>query len=112
VLGSADPSTRRATLQVHGNPLVSWIWIGVAVLIFGASISLWPEVSLGRLGAWGAVRASAGVTASVIMAVMLASSMSTTGALLHRTGGRVRSVHQQNDGSSNPGRLSPMETER
>ncbi len=112
VLGSADPSTRRATLQVHGNPLVSWIWIGVVVLILGASVSLWPEVSLGRLGAWGVVRASAGVSASVVMAVMLASSMATTGALLHRTDARVRALHHQNDGTSNREWVHPMETER
>ena len=36
VLGSADPASKRAQLQVHGNPFVSWIWIGVVVLILGA----------------------------------------------------------------------------
>jgi cytochrome c-type biogenesis protein CcmF len=83
VLGTADPVTKRAQLQVHSNPFVSWIWLGVLVLIFGASVSLWPEISLGRLGAWQIVRASAGVTASVIMAVMLASNMSTAGTAIY-----------------------------
>jgi cytochrome c-type biogenesis protein CcmF len=76
VLGAADPATKRAQLQVHGNPFVSWIWIGVLILIGGASVSLWPEVALGRLGAWSLARAGAGVTASVVLAVMLASNMS------------------------------------
>ena len=76
VLGAADPATKRAQLQVHGNPFVSWIWIGVVILILGASVSLWPEISLGRLGAWGTVRATAGVSASLILALTLASSMS------------------------------------
>lgn len=84
VLGSADPGTKRAQLQVHGNPFVSWIWVGVLVLVLGASVSLWPEVSLGRLGAWGIVRASAGVTTSVVLALMLASSMSTRVGVAHR----------------------------
>ncbi|HEY5959667.1 MAG TPA: cytochrome c-type biogenesis CcmF C-terminal domain-containing protein, partial [Polyangiaceae bacterium] len=75
VLGAADPVSKRAQLQVHANPFVSWIWIGVLVLIFGASISLWPEVVLSRLGAWGIARAGAGVTASVLLAVMMASSL-------------------------------------
>lgn len=85
VLGAADPATKRAQLQVHGNPFVSWIWIGVLVLVLGASVSLWPEVSLGRLGAWGIVRASAGVTTSVVLAIMLASSMSTVGKMRLRS---------------------------
>jgi cytochrome c-type biogenesis protein CcmF len=79
VLGSADPANKRAQLQVHSNPFVSWIWIGVLVLISGASVSLWPEASLGRLGVWSVVRAIAGASASVAMAVMLASSVSAAG---------------------------------
>ena len=75
VLGSADPVSKRAQLQVHSNPFVSWIWIGILVLIFGASISLWPEVAFGKLGAWGIVRSTAGVTTSIVFAIMLASSM-------------------------------------
>jgi cytochrome c-type biogenesis protein CcmF len=75
VLGSADPTSKKAQLQIHGNPFVSWIWIGILVLVLGASVSLWPDVSLGRLGVWGVVRATAGVTTSVVLAVTLASSM-------------------------------------
>jgi cytochrome c-type biogenesis protein CcmF len=60
VLGNLDLNTRVAQLQIHGNPLVSWIWIGLLVLVFGAGISLWPEVSFGRLGAWTIVRTGFG----------------------------------------------------
>jgi cytochrome c-type biogenesis protein CcmF len=56
VLASADPNTDEAQIQVHGNPFVSWIWIGITVLIFGASLSIWPEVTLGKLRAWKIVR--------------------------------------------------------
>jgi cytochrome c-type biogenesis protein CcmF len=56
VLAAADPSTDEAQMQVHGNPLVSWIWIGIFVMTLGATISLWPEVSLGKLGPWKVLR--------------------------------------------------------
>jgi cytochrome c-type biogenesis protein CcmF len=81
VLATADPTTQRAQLQVHGNPFVSWIWIGLLVLACGASISLWPDVSLGRLGAWSVVRAGASVATSTAMALLLASSISNAGVV-------------------------------
>lgn len=79
VLASADPATQRAQFQVHGNPFVSWIWIGLVILACGASISLWPDVSFGRLGAWSVVRAGASVATSTAMAIILASSLSSLG---------------------------------
>ncbi|HMA94613.1 MAG TPA: cytochrome c-type biogenesis CcmF C-terminal domain-containing protein [Polyangiaceae bacterium] len=77
VLGTADPATQRAQLQVHGNPFVSWIWIGLLVLACGATVSLWPDVSFGRLGVWNIAKASAGVATAAMMALILASSMSS-----------------------------------
>jgi len=77
VLGTADPATQRAQLQVHGNPFVSWIWLGLLILTCGATVSLWPDVSFGRLGVWKVAKASAGVTAAAMMALILASSMSS-----------------------------------
>lgn len=57
VVGSADPQTKRAEFQIHVNPLVSLIWIGVLVLILGTAVSIWPEVSWGALGVWLVARA-------------------------------------------------------
>jgi cytochrome c-type biogenesis protein CcmF len=74
VVGTVDPLTKRATFQLHLNPLVSWIWLGVLILIGGASISLFPELSFKEVGAWGYLRASAGVATSVMLAVWLAVS--------------------------------------
>jgi cytochrome c-type biogenesis protein CcmF len=45
VLGSLSQPSGRAAIQVHVNPLVSFIWFGVVVLVLGASISLWPRRS-------------------------------------------------------------------
>ncbi len=74
VLGSTDPTTQRATFHFHVNPLVSWIWVGLFILIAGASVSLWPDIRLGRVGAWNYVRSFTGVAAGIAMALWLAAS--------------------------------------
>jgi cytochrome c-type biogenesis protein CcmF len=73
-MGTADPSTKVATFRVHVNPLVSWIWIGVLILISGAFVSLWPDVSFRQLGVWSYVRASAGLASGVMFAILIATS--------------------------------------
>ncbi|MEI7893114.1 MAG: cytochrome c-type biogenesis CcmF C-terminal domain-containing protein [Myxococcales bacterium] len=50
VVGSIDPQTKMASLQIHVNPLVSWIWLGCLLLILGSVVCLWPE--LARVRAW------------------------------------------------------------
>jgi cytochrome c-type biogenesis protein CcmF len=74
VVGSVNPTTKRATFRFHVNPLVSWIWLGVVIMIGGAGISLWPEVSWRRLGVWGSLRLAAGATAGVMFSIMAASA--------------------------------------
>jgi len=51
---------------------VSWIWMGVGILMFGAVISLWPELSFRALGAWGYARAAAGVATGTMAALLIA----------------------------------------
>lgn len=46
VLASINPTTRVAHIKAFVNPLVLWIWIGAIVLILGAAVAMWPEVSL------------------------------------------------------------------
>lgn len=75
VVGNIDPQSKRATLRFHVNPLVSWLWIGVFVLLFGASVSLWPEVRFREVGVWGAVRALAGATTTILFSILLAASV-------------------------------------
>jgi hypothetical protein len=53
---------------------VSWIWIGVLILISGAFVSLWPDVSFKQLGVWSYVRASAGATSGIMFAILIATS--------------------------------------
>lgn len=108
VLGAADPVSKKAQLQVHGNPFVSWIWVGILVLIFGASISLWPEVAFQKLGAWGIVRATAGVTTSIVFAVMLASSMTPGTKVVSREEGSIRGLNSWSP--AGVGRSTPIDT--
>ncbi|MEN9580643.1 MAG: hypothetical protein RJA70_3652, partial [Pseudomonadota bacterium] len=74
IVGSVDPATKRATFRFHVNPLVSWLWIGVLVMLSGATISLWPEVSFRRLGVWGNVRLAAGAATGVMFSVLIATA--------------------------------------
>jgi cytochrome c-type biogenesis protein CcmF len=74
VVGSIDVESQRATFRIHVNPLVACIWIGVLVLILGAAVSLWPDVSLHEVSAWSYVRATAGVTSGLMFAIIFASA--------------------------------------
>jgi cytochrome c-type biogenesis protein CcmF len=74
VLGSANPQTKVATFQIHINPLVSYIWFGLIVVIFGSAICLWPDLALGESGAWAYARAAGSFTASLFFALLLAST--------------------------------------
>jgi cytochrome c-type biogenesis protein CcmF len=76
VVGQIDPQSKRATFQFHVNPLVSWIWVGLLILMTGTITSLFPELSFGEVGAWSYVRAGAGVAAGTAFAVWIAMAPS------------------------------------
>ncbi len=78
VVGQIDPQSKRATFQFHVNPLVSWIWVGLLILMTGTITSLFPELSFGEVGAWSYVRAAAGVAAGTAFAVWMAMAPSMT----------------------------------
>jgi cytochrome c-type biogenesis protein CcmF len=72
IVGMVSPQTKVAAFQIHVNPLVSFIWIGVLVLMLGASLSLWPDVSTEEVTAFSYVRAAAATATSVMFAILLA----------------------------------------
>jgi cytochrome c-type biogenesis protein CcmF len=74
VLGSANPQTKVATFQIHINPLVSYIWLGLIIVIFGSTICMWPDLALGESGAWAYARAAGSFTASIFIALLIAST--------------------------------------
>lgn len=76
IIGMINPQTKVASFQFHVNPLVNFIWIGVGILIFGAMISMWPEVSLQEAGAFGYIRAFASVGTATMFAVLFAMAPS------------------------------------
>jgi cytochrome c-type biogenesis protein CcmF len=87
VVGTVSPETKVATFQVHVNPLVSWIWTGVLILMFGAVITMWPEVAVQEARGWAYLRMGGGVVSSIIFGLMLslapARAFGQSGSSLH-----------------------------
>jgi cytochrome c-type biogenesis protein CcmF len=74
IVGTINPSTKLAALQIHINPLVSWIWIGCMVLIAGSVVCMWPQLEFGESRVWAGARGVAATAASVIFGIMLAAT--------------------------------------
>lgn len=72
VVGMINPETKAASVQAHVNPLVSYVWLGVAILIVGALVAMWPEPSEESAGAFGYVRALGTAATMVMLSVLLA----------------------------------------
>jgi len=73
VVGSINPQTKVASFQIHINPLVSWIWFGAIVLIFGSIICMWPELQPAESRVWAYARGAAGAVASFTLGVIIAA---------------------------------------
>jgi cytochrome c-type biogenesis protein CcmF len=74
-LGTVNPGNKNlASLQVHVNPFVSWIWIGCLVLIAGSVVCMWPQVEPGESRVWVGARGVAATAASVFLGIMLAAT--------------------------------------
>jgi cytochrome c-type biogenesis protein CcmF len=74
VVGTVNPTSKVASFHFHVNALVSWIWFGVIVLVFGAVTAMWPDVSFAEAGVWGYARAFGAATFSVLLGVALAAT--------------------------------------
>jgi cytochrome c-type biogenesis protein CcmF len=74
IVGSINATTKVAAFQFHLNPLVSWIWIGCIVLIFGSVICMWPQLEFGESRVWAGARGLAATAASVTLGIMLAAT--------------------------------------
>ncbi|MGH7462794.1 MAG: cytochrome c-type biogenesis CcmF C-terminal domain-containing protein, partial [Longimicrobiales bacterium] len=44
VYAGKNPETDRPIIKAHLNPLVIWVWIGVAIVIFGTLVALVPNL--------------------------------------------------------------------
>jgi cytochrome c-type biogenesis protein CcmF len=72
IVGTINPSTKVATLQIHVNPLVSWIWFGCIVLIFGSIVTMWPQLEPQESRAWAFARGASAVATSVMIGLLIA----------------------------------------
>lgn len=72
VVGSINPETKIASLQIHLNPLVGWIWFGALVLIFGSFTCMWPELEPKESRVWQAAKGAGAVAASITLGILLA----------------------------------------
>ena len=53
VLGAYDADKGTAVLTLRFNPLVNFVWLGTAFLMFGFGISMWPEKKKATERAYG-----------------------------------------------------------
>ena len=72
VVGTINPETKVATLQVHMNTFVSWIWFGCMVLIVGSFLCMFPEFEPEESRVWRVVRGTGAITASITLGIILA----------------------------------------
>ncbi len=72
VVGTINPQTKLASLQIHVNPLVSFIWLGCLILIAGSVVCMFPEFREEESRVWRVARGTAAVTASVVLGIVLA----------------------------------------
>jgi cytochrome c-type biogenesis protein CcmF len=76
VVGTINPQTKTAAIQIHVNPLVSWIWLGCIVLIAGSIVCMWPQLETSESRVWSFARSGAAVAASLLVGLFIASSPS------------------------------------
>ncbi len=75
--GMMNPETKAVSLQLHVNPLVSYVWLGVIILVLGALTAMWPELSYQEAGAFAYVRAIGVAATLVMLSVLLAMAPAT-----------------------------------
>jgi cytochrome c-type biogenesis protein CcmF len=76
VIGMVNPQSKIASFQMHVNHLISFITIGVAILLLGAIIAMFPDIAFEEAGAFSYVRAAGAVGTAVIFGLLLASGAS------------------------------------
>jgi len=72
IVGTVNPESKVATLQIHVNPLVTWIWVGCMVLVLGSIVCMWPQFAPEESRAWAWGRSFAAVATSVSVGLLLA----------------------------------------
>ena len=86
VMAGFELGEQTASVEIHVNELVNWIWIGFGLLALGTGIALLPE----RVFAFATARVGAeAATATLLLISLLAAPVSvfaqTTGTLIERS---------------------------
>src|ERR1700678_4468517 len=98
IVGTINPSNKNlASLQIHINPLVSWIWLGCIILIAGSVVCMWPQLELGESRVWAGARGIAATAASVVFGIMLAATPSAHAQTMPGGSDKTGTVHVEND---------------
>ena len=97
VVGTANPQTHAASLQIHVNPLVSWIWLGCIILIGGSIVCMWPQLEPSESRAWAFARSGAAVAASVCLGILIALTPARAFAQSAGPMPHTGTVHLRND---------------
>jgi cytochrome c-type biogenesis protein CcmF len=74
IVGEVNADTKLASFHTHVNPFVSWIWVGVLVLIGGGITAMWPEVVVQEARVWSYVRMAGGLTSAILFGLLIALS--------------------------------------
>ncbi|MBS2016575.1 MAG: cytochrome c biogenesis protein CcsA [Deltaproteobacteria bacterium] len=72
VVGSINPESKVASLQIHLNPLVGWIWLGGIIIIFGSILCMWPELEPEESRVWQVARGAGAIATSITLGVVIA----------------------------------------
>ena len=73
VLAEYDPADQHVILQVHVNPLVNWVWFGVAIMFIGTITAFLPE----RAIAFATSRVPEGASTTTLVLFLLVSAGAT-----------------------------------
>ncbi len=73
VLAAYDADTKSAVLQLKFNPLVNYVWLGCAFLMFGFTVAVWPDRSRAREAVWSRRTARFALGATTLALSVLAS---------------------------------------
>ncbi len=99
VVGTINPETKAASIQVHVNALVGFIWFGCIVLICGSFLCMFPEFDPEESRVWRVARGTAAITASVTIGIILAllptPAFAQTGSSQHAGVVHIESVQER-----------------
>ncbi|HEY8428824.1 MAG TPA: cytochrome c-type biogenesis CcmF C-terminal domain-containing protein [Sandaracinaceae bacterium] len=79
IMSTVDPETHRAAFRIQKHPLVVWIWIGGALLLFGVFIAVFPRLSELTAPATERAPARAGALAGVLLALGIGGALLAPG---------------------------------